>query len=83
MVVMLVVAEKTKETPAPPTSPSRTLALVSSRIDVVLRVIPDVAVPVQALRVIRRLHERVGTDKPADLGIVIPPAVVIEPRFRI
>ena len=48
-----------------------------------LRAIQRIAVPVKTLRVLRLLHVWIGADKPADLGVVVSAAVVVEPSLRI
>jgi hypothetical protein len=56
---------------------------VAGRIDVLDRVVSDVAVAVVALRVARRWHDRVGRDESREIRIVIPGAVIVEAVFGI
>jgi hypothetical protein len=56
---------------------------VPVRIDVALRIVEDVGVAIEILRIVGFLDIGVGRDKAANLLIIVPPAVVIEPALGI
>jgi hypothetical protein len=57
--------------------------VVAGRIDVLDRIISDVAVAVERLRIARRRDDRIGRDEPGEYRIIISCAVVVEAELRI
>ena len=54
-----------------------------ARVDVFDRVVSDITVAIQPLRVARRRNDRIGTDEACKLWIIVSGAIVVEARLWI
>jgi hypothetical protein len=56
---------------------------VPGRVDVLDRIVSDVAVTIERLRIARRRNDRIGRNKPRQVGIIVSGAIVVETELRI